>query len=192
MSTFMSTTTLPLAAFRTRATSLLRDYAELTKLRVTSLIVMTAWCGYFFGAHQAGVSWISWGLFHSLFGIGLVSSGTAALNEVMEHVVDEAAVLDELRRVLGPKGVLVVISPNRWFPYECHGVHVGTWRYKKPAPLVPWLPRAISDHMLAARNYWPRELAGLVREAGFDLEQLGFVWPVLELDEYKELAKVAP
>src|SRR3984957_16783707 len=84
----MSTMTLPFSAFRTRATSLFRDYAELTKLRVTSLIVMTAWCGYFFGAHQAGVSWISWGLFHSLFGIGLVSSGTAALNEVMEHDVD--------------------------------------------------------------------------------------------------------
>jgi SAM-dependent methyltransferase len=113
----------------------------------------------------------------------------AFVNEVMEHVVDEAAVLGELRRVLGPKGVLVVISPNRWFPYECHGVHVGTWRYKKPAPLVPWLPRGISDHMLAARNYWPRELAGLVREAGFDLEQLGFVWPVLELDEYNWLPK---
>jgi protoheme IX farnesyltransferase len=84
----MSTMTLPLSAFRTRATSLLRDYAELTKLRVTTLIVMTAWCGYFFGAHKAGVSWISWGLFHSLLGIGLVSSGTAALNEVMEHDVD--------------------------------------------------------------------------------------------------------
>src|SRR5450755_2317695 len=84
----MSTMTLPPSAFRTRATSLFRDYAELTKIRVTSLIVMTAWCGYFFGAHQAGVSWISWGLFHSLLGIGLVSSGTAALNEVMEHDVD--------------------------------------------------------------------------------------------------------
>src|SRR6266496_4132467 len=84
----MSTMTLPLSAFRTRATSLLRDYAELTKLRVTSLIVMTAWCGYLFGAHQAGISWISWGLFHSLLGIGLVSSGTAALNEVIEHDVD--------------------------------------------------------------------------------------------------------
>jgi heme o synthase len=84
----MSTMTLPLSAFRNRATSLLRDYAELTKLRVTSLIVMTAWCGYFFGAHQVGTSWISWGLFHSLLGIGLVSSGTAALNEVMERDVD--------------------------------------------------------------------------------------------------------
>jgi heme o synthase len=84
----MSTLTLPLSSFRTRASSLFRDYAELTKLRVTSLIVMTAWCGYFFGAHKSGVSWISWGLFHSLFGIGLVSSGTAALNEVMEYSVD--------------------------------------------------------------------------------------------------------
>ncbi len=80
--------TLPLSGFRTRATSLFRDYAELTKLRVTSLIVMTAWCGYFFGAHKAGSSWISFGLLHALFGIGLVSSGTAALNEVMEHDVD--------------------------------------------------------------------------------------------------------
>jgi protoheme IX farnesyltransferase len=83
----MSTTqslTLP----RNHIRSLLQDYAELTKLRVTSLIVMTAWCGYFFGAHRAGTSWLSWGLFHALFGIGLVSSGTAALNEVIEHEVD--------------------------------------------------------------------------------------------------------
>jgi protoheme IX farnesyltransferase len=84
----MSSMTLPISAFRTRATSLFRDYAELTKLRVTSLIVMTAWCGYFFGAHQSGASWLTWGLFHALFGIGLVSSGTAALNEVMEHEID--------------------------------------------------------------------------------------------------------
>lgn len=84
----MSTMTLPLSVFRTRATSLFRDYAELTKLRVTTLIVMTAWCGYFFGARKAGVSWISWGLFNSLLGIGLVSSGTAALNEVMEYDID--------------------------------------------------------------------------------------------------------
>jgi len=31
---------------------------------------------------------LSWGLFHALLGIGLVSSGTAALNEVMEYKVD--------------------------------------------------------------------------------------------------------
>src|SRR5580658_2500133 len=84
----MSAMTQPLVLFRKHATSLLRDYGELMKLRVTSLIVMTAWCGYYFGAQKAGVSSLSWGLVHALLGIGLVSSGTAALNEVMEHEVD--------------------------------------------------------------------------------------------------------
>lgn len=84
----MSSTTVPRAGLSNRATSLFRDYAELTKLRVTSLIVMTAWCGYFFGAHKAGLPWFTWGLWHALLGIGLVSSGTAALNEVLEHDID--------------------------------------------------------------------------------------------------------
>jgi protoheme IX farnesyltransferase len=68
--------------------SLLRDYAELTKARITTLIVLTAWCGYFFGAHRMGVSSWSLGLFHALLGVALVSSGTAALNEVLESSVD--------------------------------------------------------------------------------------------------------
>src|SRR3984957_6519499 len=84
----MSTTTRPMFLLRSQATSLLRDYSELMKARVTTLIVMTAWCGYYFGAQKAGVSSLSWGLFHALLGVGLVSSGTAALNEVMEHEVD--------------------------------------------------------------------------------------------------------
>jgi heme o synthase len=84
----MSATTEPIVLLRRQATSLLRDYGELVKLRVTSLIVMTTWCGYYFGAQKAGVSSLSWGLFHALLGVGLVSSGTAALNEVMEYEAD--------------------------------------------------------------------------------------------------------
>jgi len=66
----------------------LRDYAELTKARITTLIVLTAWCGYFFGARRLGVPSWSLGLFHALLGVALVSSGTAALNEVLESSVD--------------------------------------------------------------------------------------------------------
>lgn len=84
----MSAMTQPIVFLRRRATSLLRDYSELMKLRVTTLIVMTAWCGYYFGAQKEGVSSLSWGLLHALLGIGLVSSGTAALNEVLEYKVD--------------------------------------------------------------------------------------------------------
>jgi len=84
----MSTATQPLVLSRSSLAVLIRDYAELTKTRVTTLIVMTAWCGYYFGALKSGVSSLSWGLFHSLTGIALISGGTAALNEVMEHDVD--------------------------------------------------------------------------------------------------------
>jgi protoheme IX farnesyltransferase len=68
--------------------SRLRDYAELTKARVTTLIVLTTWCGYYLGAHKLGVSPWSLGLVHALLGVALVSSGTAALNEVLESSVD--------------------------------------------------------------------------------------------------------
>lgn len=84
----MSTTVQPIIVPHCSFAMLLRDYAELTKLRVTILLVLTAWCGYFFGALKAGIPTFSWGLFHALLGIGLVSSGAAALNEVMERDVD--------------------------------------------------------------------------------------------------------
>jgi heme o synthase len=64
------------------------DYGELIKAGVTTLVVMTAWCGYYFGALKSGVSSLSWNLFHTLLGIGLVSGGTAALNEVLERDID--------------------------------------------------------------------------------------------------------
>src|SRR5579864_4939352 len=85
----MNTTAQCLAAKHHRWLLLLTDYAELTKARVTTLIVMTAWCGFFFAARQAGAPAISWRLLHALLGIAAVSSGTAALNEVIERDVDQ-------------------------------------------------------------------------------------------------------
>src|SRR5581483_5926354 len=85
----MTTTAQTLPGKRNRALVLLTDYAELTKARVTTLVVMTAWCGYFFAARKAGLPELSWALFHALFGIAAVSSGTAALNEVIERDVDQ-------------------------------------------------------------------------------------------------------
>jgi heme o synthase len=83
----MSIATQPLAVVR-GPLDLVRDYAELIKLRVTTLVVMTAWCGYYFGAREAGISSLSWGLLHALAGIGLIAAGAAALNEVIEVDVD--------------------------------------------------------------------------------------------------------
>jgi SAM-dependent methyltransferase len=46
----------------------------------------------------------------------------AMLNEVLEHVADDSKVLDEVYRILKPGGILFIFSPNRWFPFETHGV----------------------------------------------------------------------
>jgi heme o synthase len=83
----MSIASQPLAVVR-GPLDLVRDYAELTKLRVTTLVVMTAWCGFYFGSVKSGVSSLSWGLFHALAGIAMVAAGAASLNEVMEVDID--------------------------------------------------------------------------------------------------------
>ena len=71
-----------------KKSSLLGDYLQLFKVRVTSLIVITAWAGYYMGAARSGVSSLSFTLFNALLGIGLTSAGAAALNEAVEHRVD--------------------------------------------------------------------------------------------------------
>jgi len=66
----------------------LRDYSELVKARVTTLVVVTAACGFYLAARKAGIPSLSWQMLAALIGVGLVSGGTAALNEVMERDVD--------------------------------------------------------------------------------------------------------
>lgn len=84
----MSTLTQPIAIPSSSISLLLRDYAELVKARVTTLIILTVWCGFYFGAIRTGTPTFSWNLFHALLGVGLVSAGTAALNEVIERDLD--------------------------------------------------------------------------------------------------------
>jgi protoheme IX farnesyltransferase len=84
----MSSATQPLAIPRVSVSTLMRDYSVLVKARVTTLIMMTAWCGAFLAAAKSGIPSLSWTVFHALVGIGLVSGGTAAMNEVMERDLD--------------------------------------------------------------------------------------------------------
>jgi protoheme IX farnesyltransferase len=62
-----------------------KNYLELTKPRVTWLIVMSAAIGYFFG-HSG--PWLIWPVVHTLFGTALMASGTAALNQWYEREAD--------------------------------------------------------------------------------------------------------
>jgi SAM-dependent methyltransferase len=103
------------------------------------------------------------------------------MNEVLEHVTDEVGTLRELYRVLHPGGHLVIISPNRGFPFECHGAQIGKLKLGYPVPLLPWLPASLSRPFMNARNYWPHEMRDLVARHGFSVLSVDFVWPVLDI-----------
>jgi ubiquinone/menaquinone biosynthesis C-methylase UbiE len=112
------------------------------------------------------------------------SFDAALLNEVLEHVPDERKALGEVWRVLGPGGALIVLSPNRLFPFETHGVSLRrSGRALPPStPLIPYVPLPLGRKLFHywARNYWPRELANLVISAGFRVVHRDFLWQTFE------------
>jgi protoheme IX farnesyltransferase len=65
----------------------MKDYIELTKPRITWLILMSTGVGYYFGlGNPHTLNW--WTLLHTIIGTGLIASGTAALNQWYEREAD--------------------------------------------------------------------------------------------------------
>jgi protoheme IX farnesyltransferase len=85
------------------------DYIELTKPRITWLILMSTAIGYYFGHRD---SWNFWAIFHTLVGTGLIASGTAALNQWYEREADI-----KMRRTQGRPIPSGRVTPSRafWF-----------------------------------------------------------------------------
>src|SRR6266702_3668129 len=63
----------------------LPDLLELTKPRITSLVLLTTLVGFYMGS-RSGVNLLL--LFHTIVGTGLVASGASALNEYLERDLD--------------------------------------------------------------------------------------------------------
>jgi len=68
--------------------SLLVDYRELFKLRVTLMVTLTGWAGFYLGSMRSGISSLQPGLVETLIGISVVSAGSAALNQAIERRLD--------------------------------------------------------------------------------------------------------
>jgi len=83
-------------------------------------------------------------------------------HEVLEHVQDDRACIEEMVRVLRPGGRMAIFVPNRGYPFETHGIY---WRgrYKfGNIPLVNYLPRSLRDQLAPhVRVYSSRDLEKL-------------------------------
>jgi protoheme IX farnesyltransferase len=68
--------------------TLIGDLRELFKFKVTAMVLVTTWAGFYLGSTRSGISSVQRGLLETLIGVALVSAGASALNEALERKTD--------------------------------------------------------------------------------------------------------
>jgi protoheme IX farnesyltransferase len=81
-----ATTDHVLAPARTH--SLLSDYATLFKLRISTMVIITAGAGFYLGCLRSGISPFQLDGFKALLAIAVVTCGSSALNQALERKSD--------------------------------------------------------------------------------------------------------
>lgn len=111
------------------------------------------------------------------------------LIESLEHMHDQEKVLKNLYNILKEKGFLILYVPNRLFPIEGHGAHIGRLKLSFRIPFLPWLPYKISKYFLNARNYTTNSIRNLLIREGFYVHKIDFLFPPCDILE-KRLEKI--
>jgi SAM-dependent methyltransferase len=100
------------------------------------------------------------------------------LNEVIEHVRDDALTLREACRVVRPGGHVVIYAPNRLYPFETHGVYLGKRYVFGNIPLVNYLPDALRNRLVPhARAYTHRGMRRIIEGLPADVVAHTYVYP---------------
>jgi len=83
-------------------------------------------------------------------------------NEVIEHVLDDQKAIEEMVRTLKPGGRIVIFCPNRWYPFETHGIYwQGEYHFGNKL-FINYLPRTTRDKLAPhVRVYSQRDLQRL-------------------------------
>jgi protoheme IX farnesyltransferase len=68
--------------------TLISDFRELFKFKVTAMVLVTTWAGFYLGSMKSDISSMQTGLLETLVGVALVSAGASALNEALERKSD--------------------------------------------------------------------------------------------------------
>lgn len=174
--------------------SLLVDYRELFKFRVTGMVVLTGWAGFYLGSMRSGISSLQPGLLETLLGIGAVSAGSAALNQAIERRLDAKMHRTENRPMATGRiglahgiivGLLAIVAGTLWLTRETNfitggltlltaflyvAVYTPLKRYTTLATFVGAFPGAMPPLLgwTAAR--------GLIEWQGVALFAILFVW----------------
>jgi SAM-dependent methyltransferase len=111
------------------------------------------------------------------------SCGIVLLLETVEHVSNPARVLDEIRAVLDQSGYLFLTAPNRFYPFEIHGMRIRkrTISLRYGVPFLSWAPNLLRRHLQRARIYTQKELVSLCEEQGFKVVEIEYMPPQFDV-----------
>jgi len=100
------------------------------------------------------------------------------LNEVIEHVRDDRQAIAEAVRVTRDGGHIVVYAPNRLYPFETHGIYIGSRFVFRLVPFVNYLPdalrRVFAPHV---RAYTARQIRSLFAGQSATIRLHSYVYP---------------
>lgn len=89
-------------------------------------------------------------------------------HEVIEHTNDDNLIISEMNRVLKPGGKLVLFCPNKWFPFETHGIYIGKKYYFGNKLFFSWMPEFLRRYFCPhVKIYSKRSLEKLLLQNNF-------------------------
>jgi SAM-dependent methyltransferase len=113
--------------------------------------------------------------------------------ETLEHVTNDESAVKELRRLLKPGGRIVISVPYKWFPFETHGVCIGSRITSSPFglgfPFLPFLPPSFRRRFATVRVYSACQLKKLLGKNNIYSKEVLFLMPGLDIFEKKTSLK---
>jgi ubiquinone/menaquinone biosynthesis C-methylase UbiE len=114
--------------------------------------------------------------------------------EVLEHLSYESRALKECRRVLVEGGLLFLTLPNKFYPFETHGLKMGSITIPNMLgvgiPFLSWIPSFVRKRVETARIYTLRNVTKLLHEIGFKLVKVDYMMPPLDKLNNQKLAEI--
>ena len=109
---------------------------------------------------------------------------TILILEVLEHLPNDKKAIQEAKRVSKKDAFLLVTVPNKFYPFETHGLKIGSTNINNilgvGIPFLSWMPRFVRERVERARIYTQKQLVEMLHDKGFKILKIDYMMPPLD------------